>query len=30
MRDIVDGTSNTIMLGERAYRLKGIRFYAGT
>jgi len=30
MRDITDGTSNTIMLGERCYEQQGIRFYAGT
>jgi prepilin-type N-terminal cleavage/methylation domain-containing protein/prepilin-type processing-associated H-X9-DG protein len=28
--DIQDGTSNTMMLGERAYKLKNILFYAGT
>jgi prepilin-type N-terminal cleavage/methylation domain-containing protein/prepilin-type processing-associated H-X9-DG protein len=27
---IIDGASNSIMLGERAYQLKTIRFYAGT
>jgi len=30
LADVLDGTSNTIMLGERAYRLKTIRFYAAT
>ncbi|WDI41750.1 DUF1559 domain-containing protein [Bremerella sp. P1] len=30
-RDITDGTTNTLMLGERTYALKGnIRFYPGT
>jgi prepilin-type N-terminal cleavage/methylation domain-containing protein/prepilin-type processing-associated H-X9-DG protein len=30
MRDVQDGTSSTIMLGERTYMMKGVRFYAGT
>lgn len=30
MGSITDGTSNVIMLGERTYQLKGIRFFTGT
>jgi prepilin-type N-terminal cleavage/methylation domain-containing protein/prepilin-type processing-associated H-X9-DG protein len=28
--NISDGTTNSIMFGERTYRLKGVRFYPGT
>jgi type II secretory pathway pseudopilin PulG len=30
MRDITDGTSNTIMLGERAWQLNGVKIFAAT
>lgn len=30
MRDVSDGLSNTIMVGERAYQLHAVKIYAGT
>jgi prepilin-type N-terminal cleavage/methylation domain-containing protein len=30
IRDISDGTSHTIMLGERAWQIRGVKIYAGT
>lgn len=30
MRDLTDGTSSTLMLGERSYRLGGVMMHAGT
>lgn len=29
-RDVTDGLSNTILLGERAWQLEGVRIFAGT
>jgi hypothetical protein len=30
MRDISDGLSNTLLVGERAYQLRGVKIYAAT
>ncbi|MDZ4686123.1 MAG: DUF1559 domain-containing protein [Planctomycetaceae bacterium] len=30
IRDVTDGMSNTILIGERAYNFKGVKIYAGT
>lgn len=30
MRDISDGMSNTLLVGERAYQLRGVKIYAAT